>query len=258
MRKKILMITVVSICLLFTALFAGTDQAPAKKKKALFVWGGWEGHEPKQCVDIFAPWLAEQGFDVEISNTLDSYLDAQKLKSLDLIVQVYTQGSITAEQERGLLEAVKAGVGLAGWHGGLADSFRSTVEYEFMVGGQWVAHPGGVIDYEVNITDRQDPITKGLTDFKMHSEQYYMHVDPIDRVLATTTFSGQYAPWIKGVVMPVIWKKMYGKGRIFYTTLGHVAKDFDVPQAREIVKRGLLWAARISGDDPPVRNPYNE
>jgi hypothetical protein len=258
MRKKIVVITIVSFCLLFAASFAGTDQAPTKKKKALFVWGGWEGHEPKQCVDIFAPWLAEQGFDVEISNTLDSYLDAPKMKSLDLIVQVYTQGSITAEQERGLLEAVKAGVGLAGWHGGLADSFRSTVEYEFMVGGQWVAHPGGVIDYEVNITDRQDPITKGLTDFKMHSEQYYMHVDPIDQVLATTTFSGQYAPWIKGVVMPVIWKKMYGKGRIFYTTLGHVAKDFDVPQAREIVKRGLLWAARISGDDPPVRNPYKK
>ncbi|MCX6563953.1 MAG: ThuA domain-containing protein [Candidatus Aminicenantes bacterium] len=234
------------------------DQAPAKKKKALFVWGGWEGHEPKPCVDIFAPWLKDQGFDVEISDTLDSYLDAEKLKSLDLIVQVFTMANITQQQEKGLEDAVKSGVGMAGWHGGMADAFRSNVEYEFMVGGQWVAHPGGVIDYEVNVTNHDDPITKGLADFKMHSEQYYMQVDPQNDVLATTTFSGQYAPWIKGSVMPVVWKKLYGKGRIFYTSLGHVAADFDVPQAREIVKRGLLWAARVSGDDPPLRAPFKK
>jgi type 1 glutamine amidotransferase len=228
----------------------------ARAKKALFVWGGWEGHEPKQCVDIFAPWLQEQGFDVEISHTLDSYLDAAKLKSLDLIVHIFTMSDIKPEQERGLEDAIKSGVGLAGWHGGLADAHRSSVEYEFMVGGQWVAHPGGVIPYRVNIINHDDPITKGLSDFDMDSEQYYMQVDPIVEVLATTTFSGQYAPWIEGVVMPVVWKKMYGKGRVFYTSLGHVAKDFDVPEAREIVKRGLLWAARASGDDakPQVRH----
>jgi len=219
------------------------------KKKALFVWGGWEGHEPKKCVDIFAPWLAAQGFEVEISTTLDSYLDEAKMKSLDLIVQVYTMSTITAQQENGLLEAVKSGVGLAGWHGGLADAFRSNTEYQFMVGGQWVAHPGGIIPYEVNIINHDDPNTAGLADFKMVSEQYYMHVDPINEVLATTTFSGEYAPWIKGVIMPVVWKKMYGQGRVFYCSLGHVAKDFDVPEAREIVKRGMLWAARVIGED---------
>jgi type 1 glutamine amidotransferase len=258
MQKKPVFMVIVFIFWFVAGSFISMGQAPAKKKRALFVWGGWEGHEPKQCVDIFAPWLAEQGFDVEISNTLDSYLDAQKMKSLDLIVQVVTMATITGPQEKGLLEAIKGGVGMAGWHGGMADAFRSNVEYEFMVGGQWVAHPGGVIDYEVNITNHNDPITKGLTDFKMHSEQYYMQVDPIIDVLATTTFSDQYAPWIKGVAMPVVWKKMYGKGRIFYTSLGHVSADFNVPQAREIVKRGLLWAARVTGDDPKPINPYKK
>jgi type 1 glutamine amidotransferase len=257
MHRKKYFIAFIAGCLLVISSFA-MGQVPAKKKKALFVWGGWEGHEPKQCVDIFAPWLAEQGFDVEISNTLDSYLDAQKMKSLDLIVQVVTMANITGPQEKGLEDAVKSGVGMAGWHGGMADAFRSNVEYEFMVGGQWVAHPGGVIDYEVKITNHEDPITKGLTDFKMHSEQYYMQVDPINDVLATTSFSDQYAPWIKGVAMPVVWKKMYGKGRIFYTSLGHVAADFNVPQAREIVKRGLLWAARVTGEDPKPTNPYKK
>ena len=214
-----------------------------RTKSVLMVWGGWEGHEPKQCVDIFAPWLEEQGFEVEISTTLDSYLDADNMRSKDLIVQVVTMSTITGEQEKGLLDAIRGGVNMAGWHGGMADSFRNNTNYQFMVGGQWVAHPGGVIDYEVNIIDHDDPITRGLSDFKMHSEQYYMHVDPLNEVLATTTFSGEHAPWIEGVVMPVVWKKMYGKGRVFYTTLGHVAKDFDVPEAREIVKRGMLWAS---------------
>jgi type 1 glutamine amidotransferase len=232
-------------------------QTEEKQKSALFVWGGWEGHEPKQCVDIFAPWLETQGFDVEISHSLDSYRDLEKLKALDLIVHIFTMSEIKPEQERNLEAAVRSGVGLAGWHGGLADAHRSNVEYQFMVGGQWVAHPGGIIDYDVDIVKPDDPVVKGLkTRFHMKSEQYFMHVDPAVEVLATTTFSGDHAPWIDGLVMPVVWKKLYGKGRVFYTSLGHVAADFDVPEAREIVRRGLLWAARVSGDDPPLMNIY--
>jgi uncharacterized protein len=213
-------------------------------KSMLFVWGGWGGHEPKPCVDIFAPIMRAEGYQVEISDTLDVYLDADKLKSYDLISQVWTMGTITREQLAGLLAAVQSGVGFAGWHGGSGDSFRDSTDYQFMVGGQWVAHPGGVIDYRVNITNHTDPITAGLEDFDMHSEQYYMHVDPANQVLATTTFNGQVAPWIDGTVMPVVWKRAYGQARIFYCSLGHVAKDFEVPQAREIVRRGMLWATR--------------
>lgn len=236
---------------------SGGAQAPAPQRSALFVWGGWEGHEPKQCVDIFAPWLETRGFRVEISHSLDAYLDLEKLKRLDLIVHIFTMSDIGGAQERNLEAAVKSGVGLAGWHGGLGDAHRTAVEYQFMVGGQWVAHPGGIIDYDVDITDPEDPITKGLKRrFHMKSEQYYMHVDPAVQVLATTTFTGQHAPWIDGAVMPVVWKKLYGKGRVFYTSLGHVAADFDVPEAREIVQRGLLWAARVMGGDPPLMNIY--
>jgi type 1 glutamine amidotransferase len=213
-------------------------------KSALIVWGGWEGHEPKQCVDVHAPFLEEQGYQVEIADTLDAYLDAEKMRSLDLVVPVWTTGTIERDQEQGLLDAVASGVGIAGWHGGMGDSFRNNPEYQFMVGGQFVAHPGGVIDYEVNITKPEDPIVAGLSDFKMHSEQYYMHVDPSNQVLATMTFGGEHAPWIEGTVMPVVWKRMWGQGRVFYTSLGHVASDFDVPEARTIVQRGMLWASR--------------
>jgi type 1 glutamine amidotransferase len=213
-------------------------------KKALMVWGGWSGHEPKQCVDIFAPILEEAGFAVDIYDTLDIYTDAATMQSYDLISQVFTMSQISKEQEKGLLETIKAGTGFAGWHGGMADAFRNNTEYQFMVGGQWVAHPGNIIDYEVNIINHEDPITAGLDDFKMHSEQYYMHVDPNNEVLATTTFGGQYAPWIEGTIMPVVWKRRWGQGKIFYSSLGHVASDFNVPEAREITRRGLIWASR--------------
>ena len=213
-------------------------------RKALMVWGGWDGHEPKQCVDIFAPYLEQQGFDVRISDRLDVYLEADYMKALSLVVPVWTMGTITGEQEAGLLKAIESGVGVGGWHGGMGDSFRNNTEYQFMVGGQWVAHPDGVIHYRVNIINHTDPITKGLADFDMHSEQYYLHVDPSNEVLATTTFRGDHCPWIDGAVMPVIWKRRWGAGRVFYTSLGHVASDFQVPEASEIVQRGLLWASR--------------
>lgn len=213
-------------------------------KKALFVCGGWEGHEPEKCARIFAPFLEDNGYEVEISTSLDSYLDEHKMRSLDLIVPIWTMGKISDEQAQGLIAAVEAGTGLAGWHGGMADSFRESIDYQFMVGGQWVAHPGNIIDYEVNITDHEDPITADLRDFEMHSEQYYMHVDPSNKVLATTTFSGEHTPWIEGAVIPVVWKRQWGEGRIFYSSLGHVAKDFDVPEAKTLIERGMLWASR--------------
>ena len=214
-------------------------------KSALFVWGGWEGHEPKQCVDIVAPAVEAEGFQVELSETLDSLLDADKMQSLDLVSICWTMGEITSEQEKGLLDAVASGVGMAGWHGGMCDAFRTATGYQWMTGGNWVAHPGGIREYEVNIIDHDDPITAGIDDFKMNSEQYYLHVDPSNEVLATTTFDGADAPWTAGCVMPVVWKRQWGDGKVFYSSLGHVAKDFIlVPECLEIVKRGMVWAAR--------------
>jgi len=215
-------------------------------KHALMVIGGWPGHTPEESADVFQPLLEEAGFSVRREPTLDAYLDADLLNSVDLIVPIWTQGEISKEQLQGLMGAVHSGIGMAGWHGCMADSFRFEPPYQFMVGGQWVAHPGGVIDYEVNITNYEDPITRGIGDFKMHSEQYYMHVDPSNEVLATTTFAGDKAGqyWIKGVEMPVYWKRCWGDGRIFYGSVGHVYKDFDVPEPKEIMRRGMLWAAR--------------
>lgn len=206
-------------------------------KKALVVQGGWQGHDPEQIARILAGALRENGFKVRISDTLDALRDEEGLRALDLIVPVWTMGSIEADQLRPLLAAVKGGVGIAGVHGGMADAFRQETEYQYMVGGQWVAHPGGDgVEYEVHIEDLPSPITDGLADFRVCTEHYYLHVDPGNRVLATTRFGD--------VVMPVTWTKMYGKGRVFYCSLGHVAQVFDqAPQILTMVTRGMLWAA---------------
>lgn len=214
--------------------------------RVLINWGGWEGHEPEACAHLFAQLLRAEGCDVRVVSDLEVYTDKTYMSSLSLIVPVWTMSRISEAQEQGLLNAVRRGVGLAGWHGGMGDAFRESVAYQWMVGGQWVAHPGDIIPYRVTLAQRDDPIIRGLSDFDMVSEQYYMHVDPSNEVLATTTFTGEYggAPWIAGTVMPVVWKRQFGAGRVFYSSLGHVRADFDVPEARVLTLRGMLWAAR--------------
>jgi type 1 glutamine amidotransferase len=211
-------------------------------KSALIVWGGWDGHTPEQSSRFVAGMLEANGFTVDIEPTTEAFAD-DDLPSYDLIVPVITMSRIEREELTNLLAAVRAGTGIAGFHGLMCDSFRNEPDYQFMTGGQWVAHPGNIIDYEVNITGN-DPIVAGIGDFPYRSEQYYMHFDPSVEVLATTTFSGEHFDEIEGVVMPVVWKRRYGRGRVFYSSLGHVVDEFKVPQMRTIFERGALWAAR--------------
>ena len=212
-------------------------------KKALIFRGGWTGHEPVQTSDMVADGLKAHGMEVEIHDSQECLLQGGLEEKYSVIIPVWTMGNLIPEGSRALRTAVMNGVGLGGWHGGMCDAFRQDTEYQFMTGGQWVAHPGNLIDYRVEITGK-DPIVDGITDFNMHSEQYYMHVDPGNEVLAVTRFNGTYCPWIDGTVMPVVWKRMYGKGRVFYSSLGHTSGDFrNVPQILEIMIRGIFWAA---------------
>jgi uncharacterized protein len=208
---------------------------------ALIVWGGWDGHQPGAFAEICAQLLRDEGLDVEISASLDA-LTEDALAGLGLVVPIWTMGTIPSERLTALLEAIAGGVGVAGFHGGMGDAFRDATDYQFMVGGQFVAHPDGIKDYVVNIVE--DPLTEGLSDFRVHSEQYYMHVDPSNHVLATTRFEPVAAPWVTGVVMPVAWTRRWGEGRVFYSSLGHAPEELDVPEARELLRRGMAWAAR--------------
>ncbi len=187
--------------------------------------------------------LRDDGFEVKLATETAAFADPA-LSSLDLIVPIITMSSIEKAELANLEAAVRGGVGLAGYHGGMGDAFRNEPVYQFICGGQWVAHPGDIIDYRVNISRPDDPVMAGLADFDYHSEQYYLHVDPANEVLATTTFTGAHAPWLAGVVMPVVWKRRHGAARVFYSALGHVASEFQVPEMATIIRRGMLWAAR--------------
>ena len=217
-------------------------------KRALIVQGGWQGHQPALVADILGGLLREHDFEVEISDTLDACRDEARMEALDLFVPIWTMGTIEQEQLRPILRAVRNGVGIAGCHGGMADSFRNETEYQFMVGGQWVAHPGNDgVDHAIRIlNDVPGNFLKGVPDFRVSTEQYYMHVDPAVKVLATTRFPVADGPHVPNgpVDMPVVWTKVYGQGKVFYDSLGHSAAVVSAEPNLTIMKRGFAWAAR--------------
>ena len=212
-------------------------------KKVLVVWGGWEGHKPELFASHVQNWLITEKADYKINNGLDAYDNYDELIKYDLIIQSVTMDEISKKQEENLVKAVLNGVGIAGAHGGLVDSFRKNTNYQFMIGGQFVAHPGGMIKHKVKILD--DELTSGLNDFDILSEQYYMHYDPSVKIIAETKFGGEVYPWIKDVNMPVAWKKMYGKGKVFFISIGHDPDEFMVyKDGWELLTRGFMWAVR--------------
>jgi type 1 glutamine amidotransferase len=224
-----------------------------EQKKALVIYGGWDGHQPEATTALFIPFLEKNGFAVLKSNNLASYEDKELMSSLTLIVQCWTGGTIPAKALQGLHAAVDAGVGFAGWHGGIIDSFGNQTSYLFMTGGKWVAHPGNCVkSYRVKIVNPTHPIVKGIKDFELtNTEQYYILHDPGIEVLCETVFTGEYGSpedrthYKAGTVMPYAYTREYGKGRVFVAAWGHQTADFDVPEARTIVERGLLWAAKM-------------
>lgn len=214
-------------------------------KKALIVYGGWEGHDPCGLAGVFSEILEKEGFSVTKSATLDAFLS--DLTEYDLIVPIWSSGHLSEAAERNISGAVAAGTGIAGCHGGMCDAFRNSTTWQFITGAQWVAHPGNSdVTYEVNIRkSSSSPLTEGIADFTVKSEQYYLHVDPAVDILATTVFThkGNYAANGK-VIMPVAFTKRWGEGKVYYNSLGHDRSVFSIPQAREMMRRGFLWAAR--------------
>lgn len=227
----------------YFSLNAQLDLSSLKDKNILIVYGGWKGHQPEIFANKIAVWLKDKDAKVTLSESTKIFTNEDLMRQVDLIIQHITMSKMSGSESRALQEAVKRGVGLAGCHGGLGDAFRNNTEYQYMIGGQFVKHPGGQVDYTVNITAPENPLVMDIKDFALHSEQYYMHIDPAITILATTQFTGENDAWIEGIEIPVVWTKPYGKGRIFYSSLGHNEEDFDIPQVWEIITRGITWAA---------------
>lgn len=228
-------------------------------KTALVVRGGWDGHQPVEATELFIPHLKERGYDVRVEESPKIYADADYLAGVDLIMQCVTMSTIEKDELRGLRTAVENGTGLAGWHGGIADSYRNSADYLHLIGGQFACHPGkrpdertgersdNYVPYTVNMLPgaADHPITRGISDFGLVTEQYWVLTDSYIDVLATTTQRvRELDPWHREVTSPALWTRQWGKGRIFVCTPGHqtdVLKDNNV---RTIIERGLLWASR--------------
>ncbi|KDP91206.1 MULTISPECIES: ThuA domain-containing protein [Clavibacter] len=228
-------------------------------RKALVVRGGWDGHMPVETTGLFIPFLEENGFEVRVEEGSAVYADADVMAATDLIVQANTMTTIEPEEMAGLRAAVIAGTGMAGWHGGIADSYRNTADYLHMIGGQFAHHAGkdpaertgeqsdNYIPYTVEMTElgRTHEITQGIADFDLVTEQYWVLSDEYNDVLATTTQTVRpWDPWHRPVTAPAIWTRQWGEGRIFVSAPGHRIEVVEDPNVRTIIERGLLWAAR--------------
>jgi type 1 glutamine amidotransferase len=226
-------------------------------KNIIYVYGGMKGHSPKESVNLFVPILEKEGANVKVFDSFSVYEDEKLMNEADLIIQIFTDAftsdpRMNNEQFKGLQNALINGTGFAGWHGGLGDSSPNPL-YHFIVGGDFVSHPGELKEmktakYEVKIYDSEDYITNGISDFKIFgSEQYYMMIDPNVKVLAVSEFKLNNWPTneneIKGSFMPVIWKKNYGKGRVFYSSIGHYLREFEIPEVLTMQMRGFRWAS---------------
>jgi type 1 glutamine amidotransferase len=229
------------------------------QRQALVVRGGWDGHQPVETTDLFVPFLRDNGFDVQVSDSTAVYADESVMADVDLIVQVVTMSTIADDEFAGLQRAVLGGAGLAGWHGGIADAFRNTADYLHMVGGQFAHHAGkhpservgeqadNYIPYTVHLTDlgRSHPITEGIEDFELVTEQYWVLSDEYNDVLATTTQEARdFDAWNRPVTAPAIWTRQWGQGRVFVSAPGHRLEVVESQPLRTIIERGLLWAAR--------------
>ncbi|PFG18497.1 ThuA domain-containing protein [Serinibacter salmoneus] len=219
-----------------------------QQRSAMVVRGGWEGHQPVAASDLFIPFLRDAGFDVTIEDALEVYADEAVMASTDLIVQCWTMGEILPDEAAGLVTAVENGTGLAGWHGGLLDSFRQATEIHQVIGGQFVAHPGDLIDYELEVVpERADhPILAGMpARVSVHTEQYWVHTDPLNDVLMRTTHRARPGfPWHEDVTVPAVWTRRWGQGKVFACAPGHTARELQESWLREMIQRGMLWAAR--------------
>ena len=215
-------------------------------KKAIIFQGGWQGHTPAETAEVFKTILEAEGFEVTVTDNMEFGFDYENVAQYDLIVPMWTMGEIPAEVCKNICRAVAEGAGIAGCHGGMCDAFRNSTEWQFMTGAQWVAHPGNAgITYEVNLIPGNE-FTDGLSDFSVTSEQYYIHIDPAVKVYATTTFPVADGPHAANgeVKVPVVFTKLWGRGRVFYNSLGHTWESFNIPEARELMRRGFVWAAR--------------
>jgi len=210
-------------------------------KKALFIAGGWDGHQPERFAEILAQALVPSGFECEVATELSVLDDAARLATFDLISPCWTMGTLTEDQGRNLQAAIRSGVGLGGIHGGMGDAFRGNHDYEWMVGGHFVGHPH-VGSYTVRLRDCASPITEGIPrEFIYQSEQYYMLIDPAVQVLA----DAEYLYDGNSCNMPVAWVRQWGAGRVFYSALGHAPEEFtDHPASLKLALQGMCWAAR--------------
>ncbi len=219
---------------------------PPRSPHAWILTGGWSGHDPEGVAAWSAERLAALSVSAEVVRDLDALDDAAALDGLALLVPNWSWGSLSPSQETALVTAVERGLGLVGTHGGMGDTSRASLKYQWLVGGQFVAHPGDLYPHRVTF-DPGSPLLGDLPPVELITERYVMLIDPAVSVHARLTFGADPMPWLDGVQVPVAWTRRWGEGRVGYLSVGHTVDDLRVPAIVTAFERLADWAR---GDRP--------
>lgn len=189
----------------------------------------------------------------------------ENLARFSAVVWHQVSGDVVDEaQKQALREWIEAGGGWVGVHGAGGDGAYAWRWYvEDLLGAQFIGHPMGpqFQDARLVVEDRGHPATAQLPESFVHNEEWYSFDRSVRakgyRVLATVDES-TYSPRLKflgadrdlrmGGDHPVIWSHCAGKGRVFYSALGHQAKSYALPEMEHLLEGAIAWSARLEGE----------
>jgi type 1 glutamine amidotransferase len=188
-------------------------------------------------------------------------INARNLNYFDAIFYMGTgEGDLSVQQKADLLSFVKEdGKGFVGAHTG-DDAYFTWPEFGEMIGGYFDNHPWGVFDAPVIVEDPDFPAMKGFpSTFTIHDEVYQHKDFSRDKVRVLARLDASKLDFSKPQIhrtdkdFPVAWAKMYGKGRVFYSTFGHTDESWDDPRVQKMYTEAIKWALRLTGTDVTPR-----
>ena len=175
-------------------------------------------------------------------------LDDKNLRDKYDIILAYNQEAytnLTHKQRDGYLHFVRSGGPWVGIHSA-SDFLKNCPDYVRMVGGKFETHPPfGEMHVKRVIGDH--PILEGMDDFTTMDEFYHVADCPLhDKEILLVSQSPK-----EGKTRPVAWTRRYGKGKVFYTVLGHSKPSFENPDFQKLIYQAVRWALT---PDPEVKD----
>ena len=187
------------------------------------------------------------------------------VRNLDYFDAIFFFGvreiDLSADQRSDLLSFIRDdGKGFVAAHSAVT-AFFSWPEFGEMLGGRFDEHPWGIADGTVVVDDPAFPAMRGLPRTRVvHDELYQIKDFSREKIRVLAHLDASKLDLTKPLVhrkdgdFPVAWAKTYGKGRVFYSILGHADENWDDPAMAKMYFEAIRWALGLAeGNASPSR-----